>query len=58
MLFLSGFMGTEQTADGYIKPLSGWGIAQKTKVEEKEYEPEEEEEEEEENEEEGSKADE
>ena len=30
MLFLSGFIGIEQTSDGYVKPLVGWAIAQRS----------------------------
>ena len=26
MCFISGFIGIEQTSDGYIKPKIGWGI--------------------------------
>ena len=29
MQFVSGFIGTEQTADGYLKPQIGWAIAEK-----------------------------
>lgn len=35
MLFLSGFVGIEQTSEGFIKPRIGWAIAQKTEIEEK-----------------------
>ena len=43
MRFISGFIGIEQTSDGYIKPKIGWGIGQKTEPEKKEENEEEEE---------------
>ena len=50
MKFLSGFIGIERTADGYLKPKIGWAIAHKAEPEQNEEENGEEEEEEEENE--------
>lgn len=47
MKFISGFLGIEQTADGYVKPQIGWAIGKKTDPPPKEEYSDEEEEEEE-----------
>ena len=29
MVFISGFLGIEKTSDGFVKPKTGWAVAEK-----------------------------